>query len=324
MEHFTGFFKDFIKSFSDELDSTTIDTILEKFESENYQESLQRLCFRYLKNGMKKPKNAYTLFCQSKRDDVKEKNQSLSSHEITQKLSEMWKKEKEKNSKIFQKFEQEANEEKTRYNEAVGIAEKKKVLKAKSAYNYFQKEMRDKVKEENPDATPKDMMSLMATKWKELKESTKTNDKKLMDKFIKMSEEDKEKIRNLKGEVKKSKKPTGKTNGYLLFLNDRITALKQTRPQSTYYELKNEANEEWKEHKFKKSNTYKKYQAKAEEENESRKSSDAEATVEINENEEEKEVQEEENDSEEEKKRNLIKKMEEIGKKRVSKVNAKK
>ena len=62
----------------------------------------------------KRPKSSYIIFCGAKRDEIKKKNPNMKATEITSKLGEMW---KTLNDKQKQKYIDEANKEKERYQE---------------------------------------------------------------------------------------------------------------------------------------------------------------------------------------------------------------
>jgi hypothetical protein len=134
-----------------------------------------------------------------KRSKIKAKNEELKATEVTKELGTLWKSMSDKKKKPYQ---QQADEDKERYTEEMkhytpsedsdsGSKKKKRVTKAgpkraSSAYIYFCKDYRSKIKEENPELTPSEIMKEMGRVWRE-----EMTDKKKK-KYIKLNEEDKE------------------------------------------------------------------------------------------------------------------------------------
>ena len=122
--------------------------------------------------------------------------------------------------------------------------DKPKLRRPKSAYIFFCKEQRPDVvetmTEENggEKPAPKDVLSRLGAEWKELKGSTKTKDKKLMDKFVEMAAKDKAECHEENGtspdesKSKSKKKDDGKPkrakSAYQFFCQDKRAEVKKT------------------------------------------------------------------------------------------------
>ena len=178
----------------------------EAVQAEDFQEKLTELIKKHDKknkpkklkdpNAPKKPVNGYIRFSQEKRATVKEENPEMKGAEITKKLAEMWKalsdKKKEKyNSKYkteldswkeeMKGYEAPSTEELQKLPEnrgrVPGAKRKKKdpnePKRPKNAYQFFCEDKRDDIKEENPDASPADVMRLLGEAWKEVKDNEK-------------------------------------------------------------------------------------------------------------------------------------------------------
>jgi hypothetical protein len=190
-------------------DEDTIDkaTFLEQVQAEEFQEKLEALCKKQEKkfkpkklkdpNAPKKPLTGYIRFSQEKRAKVKEENPELKGTEIMKKLGEMWKalsdKKKEKYNSPY-KAELEAWKEEMKGYEApsedelkklpenhgrVGGVKKRKTRdpnepkRPKTAYQWFSEDVREEIKEANPEADSKEIMKLIGQAWTEVKEDEK-------------------------------------------------------------------------------------------------------------------------------------------------------
>jgi len=144
-----------------------------------------------------KPKRgmtAYMLFCQDKRPEIKEKHPNASFGEIGKLLGEAWKEIEADDKKTF---EEKAAKDKIRYqkelaayktehpeesdDEKKGKKGKKNVKKRKTtkkdpdapkkpctAFVWFSKEQRPKIKEQNPKASFGEIGKLLGAAWKEV------------------------------------------------------------------------------------------------------------------------------------------------------------
>jgi len=132
---------------------------------------------------------AYMLFCQEKRQEIKDKNPEVGFGQVGKLLGEAW---KELPSEGKAKYNEVAAKDKIRYqkeNAAYKAAhpdsssseDEKKPAKKKrkkkdpnapkknaSAYFHFSKKMRPKIKEDNPKATFGEIGKLLGHAWKEL------------------------------------------------------------------------------------------------------------------------------------------------------------
>ena len=127
----------------------------------------------------KKAKTAYIYFCTAERENIRNKFPELSATEITKKLGELWKSIRDDEEKIHI-FKDLENKDKERYNnEMTDKVKTKKVKKVQegpkkntSAYIKFCKDEREKVKEELPTLSCKDIIKELGARWKALE----TND----------------------------------------------------------------------------------------------------------------------------------------------------
>ena len=148
-----------------------------------------------------RPSNEYIIFSQEMRTSVKEKNPSLGPKEITSKLAEMWRSEKEKNSKVYKEYQQKFaakmvvyEKEKSTYekshsddSEDDGKADGKATKKSKakktaddapkkmSTYNLFCSNNLKLMKAKFPEKTSKELMGMAAAEWKKLSDEEKKN-----------------------------------------------------------------------------------------------------------------------------------------------------
>lgn len=217
-------------------DEDTIDkaTFLEHLQTEEFQEKLETLCKKQEKkfkpkklkdpNAPKKPATGYIRFSQEKRSKVKEENPELKGTEVMKKLGEMWKalsdKKKEKYNALY-KTELEAWKEEMKAYEApsedelkklpenhgrAGGAKKRKTRdpnepkRPKTAYQWFSDDVREDIKESNPDADSKEIMKLIGQAWSEVKE-----DEKKVKKYNKRAEKAKEEYNQKMKAYKKEK-----------------------------------------------------------------------------------------------------------------------
>ena len=138
----------------------------------------------------KRPNNEYILFSQEMRASVKDKNKTLGPKEITAKLAEMWRAEKEKNSKVYKEYQQKLaakkviyEKEKSEYEQSHvyasdddgkdGKGKEKKAGKKLSTYNLFCSANLKIIKGKFPDKPPKELMGLVAAEWKKLSDEQK-------------------------------------------------------------------------------------------------------------------------------------------------------
>ncbi len=242
MNTFVSNFFAHVESVSEErgLDWETIDAMKKEWEEWKKEKKFDNVVKKEIKKVEKKvekkeskpkkakdaPKNArsaYILFSQDMRPVVKEEQPTLDPKDVLRALGTMWKQADEDTKKKYQEL---AEEDKNRYksemetyvpSEVVEKGEKgeksKKQKKPKDApknpksgYMFYCAEIRAVIKEENPDMKPKEIMSEMGRRWKEVKDTEEVK------KYLKMAEEDKEryavekKVYDEKTEVEKEVK----------------------------------------------------------------------------------------------------------------------
>ena len=212
-------------------------------------------------------KSAYIIFCTKKREEAKKLlNPDAKATEVTSKLGQMWNELKNsKNTsdkKVLQLCEQEAAEDKARYDEDMKdyvppsddelVASKGSKKKSdpnapkgkKSAYIFFCAEHRDAAKTEiGKEGKATDVTKLLATWWNELKTDEDRSDE--LEKYNKMAADDKlrhdqeiqeyaspsdgdETVVGKKSGGKKSdpNSPKGKKSAYIFFCSDNRDAAK--------------------------------------------------------------------------------------------------
>ena len=134
-------------------------------------------------NKPKRARSAYIYFGMDKRDEVKEDNPDMNNREIMSELGKLW--SEIKGTTKVKKYVKQAAKDKKRYNaemkEYVPSSDDepgekkrkrksssgKKSKRAKSAYIYFTMDMRSEVKEDNPDMSPREIMSELGRIWRE-------------------------------------------------------------------------------------------------------------------------------------------------------------
>jgi len=215
-------------------------------------------------------KSAYIIFCSKKREEAKKLlNPDAKATEVTSKLGQMWNElknsKKTADKKMIQLCEQEAAEDKARYDEDMKdyvppsddelIASKGKGSKKKSdpnapkgkksAYIFFCAEHRDAAKTEiGTEGKATDVTKLLATWWNELKTDEDRSDE--LEKYNKMAADDKVRhdqetqeyappsdgdetvVAKKKSGGKKSdpNAPKGKKSAYIFFCSDNRDAAK--------------------------------------------------------------------------------------------------
>jgi hypothetical protein len=233
------------------------------------------------KNAPKNAKSAYIFYCQDERPNVKTENPDLDAKEVLKVLGGKWKEADEETKAKYQKMSEEdkiryADEMKT-YVPSEDDEEKKprkaRAKKAKNApknasspYIFFCKEEREKVKDEFPEFTVKEIMAELGKRWKAIKD---TDD---VEKYKKMAEEDKERFademksyvpsdeeeKTRKPRVKKDKNaPKNVRSAYMFYCEKRRDVIKKKNPELKGKEITSKLSEEWK--KIKDTDKAKKY-----------------------------------------------------------------
>jgi hypothetical protein len=213
-------------------------------------------------------KSAYIIFCTKKREEAKKLlNPDAKATEVTSKLGQMWNElknsKKTADKKMLQLCEQEAAEDKARYDEDMKdyvppsddelVASKGSKKKSdpnapkgkKSAYIFFCSDNRDAAKTKiGTDGKATDVTKLLATWWNELKADEDRRDE--LDKYNKMAADDKYRhdqeteeyalfgddeqavVAKKSGGKKKSdpNAPKGKKSAYIFFCSENRDAAK--------------------------------------------------------------------------------------------------
>lgn len=226
-------------------------------------------------NAPKKPVSSYICFCNELRDSVRQKNPAMSITYIAKELGKMW---GLLSTKDKVKYENMAKKDKERYETAMtsytppegmetvqtkGRSKKERTgpKKPVNAYMYFGQVTREKLKN---TVDPKDMMSEIAKKWKELSPDQKRP-------FEEQAKKDKERYENEKNgenkvestkrvknlpppvtnvvqlETKKSTKSKVTTDspGFEYFSNERRSELEDDHPDWSMKKMDGELVKEW-------------------------------------------------------------------------------
>lgn len=193
------YFTDFLSSNGDEEIQTKWNDSIKDFKKIFNKKSK--------KNGPKKNKSAYNIFCSEERLKLKEEFPDLENKEFFSKLANRWKILKENEPERVQDYQSLAEDDKERYlkekenhtDEDGGILKKNtknnSPKKAKSSYMFFCEEERKNVTD-GPIT-----LSQLGEKWKIVKESNSSSLKR----YELMAEKDKERYNNEKNNSKEEK-----------------------------------------------------------------------------------------------------------------------
>jgi len=178
-------------------------------------------------NLPKKTRSAFLLFCKDERENIKKNKPNTKFEEFGRQLGVMW---SEVSSEKKKKYEEKAKADKDRYETEVkeyiakggskddlkkkdrkGVNKKTKKdpkapKRASTAYIFFSKEMRTKLKKENQSLKFGELGKLIGEKWKDLDEA----DKK---KYYKLAEEDKQRWEKEKEEYKPPEEESNEEEG---------------------------------------------------------------------------------------------------------------
>jgi len=234
---------------------------------------------RKSKKAPKNPRSAYVLFSNDERENIKKENSDISQKEIMIELGKRW---KLANEDIREKYQEMANIDKERYKEEMKnyIPEddeelKKRKKKSKNApknvsgpYIFFCKEEREKVKEDNPEMSAKEIMSELGKRWqlikdtdvvikyKEMSKADKDRFEEEMKNYVPNGDEEETK-KERKQKVKKDKNaPKNPVTMYQLFCKEKREELKKDK-DITGKEIMKKLGEIWKTFKEDKNNTKK-------------------------------------------------------------------
>ena len=198
--------------------------MIERLNSDEVQEAMKKIVedskpkkVKILKekkikdeNAPKRAKSAYMIFCDKKRQDIKDSNPDMKMSDISKLLGSAW---KEISPEKKEKYNKKAEKEKERYALEIKqyvrpsddelLAQKGKKHKkedgfpkgAKTAFMYFCDVMKAGVKEENPEFKGPDVTKELARMWKEdygeseKRETFVGQAKKDKERFVKEKEE---------------------------------------------------------------------------------------------------------------------------------------
>lgn len=132
-----------------------------------------------------KKRSAYLIFCAEKRAQVKADNPGIRNTEILQELGRMWRDLENTDPNLLAECHRLSEEEKSAYEEEMKTYEPSEVVKPKrkkstktkkpkaklSKWTAYQKITRPIIKEENPDMTPKEVLTEIADRWRAFKVS---------------------------------------------------------------------------------------------------------------------------------------------------------
>ena len=234
------------------------------------------------KNAPKNPKSAYIFYCLDERQNVKVEMPDLTPKEVLRELGGRWQVTDDETRAKYQKMSEEDKvrytEEMKTYDPSQDVEEEKtrkpRAKKAKnapknalSAYNFFCKEEREKVKEQMSNLTSKEIMAELGKRWKEIKDTDAA------DKYKKMAEEDKTRYsEDMKTYVpaedkeEKTRKPRAKKDknapknvrsAYMFYCEKNRDAIKKKNPELKGKEITAKLADEWK--KIKDTSKAKKY-----------------------------------------------------------------
>ena len=127
-------------------------------------------------NRPKKNNSVFFKFCK----DNKTKFPTLNQRERNKKLGVIWTEHKEKEDKIYKKYMEEFEKEAIKYKkEAIKYKKTLKIPRPTTTFFLFSKEIRQTIKDENPDLSTIEITKKIGKKWKKLsKEEQKIYEKK--------------------------------------------------------------------------------------------------------------------------------------------------
>jgi len=173
-------------------------------------------------NAPKRGKSSYIFFCMDKREEIKEANPDMGAKEIIRELGRIWKEDMSDDEK--QHYVEMSTQDKQRYEKEMetyvvpdlGYVEQKPKKSPRkgpkrglTAYIYFCKENRPRLKEENPELSTKEITASLGARWKKLSDKERKPFERLAKKD--KTRYEKEKAEWLKTEGKTEGKIEGKT-----------------------------------------------------------------------------------------------------------------
>jgi hypothetical protein len=131
-----------------------------------------------------RPKRAMTpflYFACAQRKILKENNEKMALPEQSRKIAQLWKEVEDKSTYIEQSQVDQA-----RYKEQMShYVPPKKIKRPRSSYAFFMRDVRARIAAENPDKTPRELMSDIAAAWKSISVDDRTR-------YNEMAEKDKQ------------------------------------------------------------------------------------------------------------------------------------
>ena len=207
---------EFIHTFLNRMVEDNVQDMIEEWDAPEVQEDFKKFFKKRSRkkdpNKPKRPKSTYLFFCKAMRAEVKaDLGSDCKNTDVVSELGRRWHEFKvsksRKDKKALATFKEEAEADKERYAEEIkdyvptSEEELKKMKKKKksgrpkratSSYQYFCKDARSEIKEDDPDIDSKDIMKEIGRRWKALKASSLAKDKRALAKYEKANVKDKE------------------------------------------------------------------------------------------------------------------------------------
>jgi hypothetical protein len=166
----------------------------------------------------KKPLSRFFIYQVQRREILRQEQPELTPMEVVKKMSDEWNNMSESEKSKYQEL---AEKEKNRYekemkeydekqvlddedkvdsaeNESTEENAKKEVKQTQSAFYFYQMERKEIIKQEQPELTPKDVISKMSGEWNYMCEAERS-------KYRKLADEDKERYEREKREYDEKK-----------------------------------------------------------------------------------------------------------------------
>lgn len=119
-----------------------------------------------------RPKRAMTpflYFACEKRKELKENGEKMTLPEQSRRIADMWKNVDDKSSYVVS-----ASVDRARYDQEMkSYVPPKKIKRPRSSYAFFMKDVRGRIAEAAPSKTPRELMSDIATAWRQITDKEK-------------------------------------------------------------------------------------------------------------------------------------------------------
>lgn len=139
------------------------------WNKKSFQSKVNELMILQPVEKVKRNKNAYMFYQTDQRASNKEKFEGMSSHEINKEIGKMWTELKDTSPDSVKKFTDLAEEDKNRYKKETGKVDKPKRKVIANSYIRYTKEYRQKVREECPELSNKEITKELSVRWNKLK-----------------------------------------------------------------------------------------------------------------------------------------------------------